>query len=248
MNERQRITLMGVPVDPVTMNEVVERARTWLANGEQGNILAVNPEKVIKAQSDSEVMGFLSSARLLIPDGIGVVKAAKWLGLGRFERVAGADLMPRLCAMAAEEGHPVFLYGASEDVNRRACEELMRRFPALTIAGRSNGFVPEEGMNDLVEQINGSGAGLVFVALGSPRQERWMQKHMPALTARVFQGVGGTFDVLAGEVARAPAVFQAVNLEWLYRLLSNPRRLLRQTALPRFMLNVVREKLRGTRQ
>lgn len=238
----QRIRLLGVPVDAVTMNDAVECARQWLRSGEQGNILAVNPEKVMKARSDSEVLAFLERARLLIPDGIGVVKGARWLGLGEFERVAGADLMPRLCEMAAEEGHSVFLYGANEEVNRRACAELLRRYPALNLAGSSHGFVSAEDMPELIDRMNQSGAQLIFVALGSPRQERWMQTHMPALNARVFQGVGGTFDVLAGEVTRAPRVFQAANLEWLYRLLSNPRRLIRQTALPRFMFNVVREK------
>ncbi len=242
MNE-DRIHLLGVPVDPVTMEQAVERARRWLKDGRQGNILAVNPEKIITARADEEVHGFLTSASLLIPDGIGVVLGARWLGLGRFERVAGADLMPKLCAMAEVEGYSVFLYGASESVNQRACAELERRYPALIIAGSSHGFVTPEDMPGLVDRINQSGAMLVFAALGSPRQERWMQTWMPQLKARIFQGVGGTFDVLAGEVRRAPKFFRALNLEWLYRLLSNPKRLLRQTALPRFMFNILKEKI-----
>lgn len=237
-----RIRVLGVPVDPVTMDQAVERARQWLESGEQGNVLAVNPEKVMRARRDPEVHGFLDSARLLIPDGIGVVLAARWLGLGRFERVAGADLMPRLCQMAAANGYPVFLYGASDEVNRRACEGLQRRYPDLVIAGRSHGFVSDDDMPELVGRINACGAKLVFVALGSPRQERWMQRYMPQLEARVFQGVGGTFDVLAGAVRRAPLAFRALHLEWLYRLLSDPRRLRRQRALPRFMFNVLRAK------
>ncbi|MFK8032487.1 MAG: WecB/TagA/CpsF family glycosyltransferase [Gammaproteobacteria bacterium] len=239
----ERIRVLDVPVDPVTMDQAVERARQWLREGKQGNILAVNPEKIMTARDDSEVHGFLSSARLLIPDGIGVVTASRWLGLGRFERVSGADLMPKLCEMAANEGYPVFLYGASEEVNRKASEELCRRYDKLDIAGTSHGFVTEEQMPGLIKSINDSGAKLVFVALGSPRQERWMQSYMPQLDARVFQGVGGTFDVLSGEVRRAPKLIQSLNLEWLYRLLSNPRRLIRQTALPRFMFSVIRAKL-----
>lgn len=239
----ERIYILGVPVDPVTMEQAVDRARQWLKTGEQGNILAVNPEKVITARANPEVHGFLASARLLIPDGIGIVLGARWLGLGRFERVAGADLMPKLCAMAEVEGYSVFLYGANEDVNRRACAQLKGRYPQLTIAGSSHGFVTQEDMPELIEHINRSGAMLVFAALGSPTQERWMQTYMPQLEARVFQGVGGTFDVLAGEVRRAPRLFRALNIEWLYRLLGNPTRLLRQTALPKFMFNVLKTKL-----
>ncbi len=145
-----RIRILGVPVDAVTMEQSVEQARQWLRTGEQGNILAVNPEKVITAQANPEVHGFLSSARLLIPDGIGVVLGARWLGLGRFERVAGADLMPQLCAMAEREGYPVFLYGASAEVNQGACDELMRRHPNLRIAGSSHGFVSEDQMAGLI--------------------------------------------------------------------------------------------------
>ncbi|MEM7082656.1 MAG: WecB/TagA/CpsF family glycosyltransferase [Pseudomonadota bacterium] len=239
---KERIHLLGVPVDPVTMDDAVERARLWLDAGEQGNILAVNPEKVIRAREDAEVQGFLTGAKLLIPDGIGVVLGARWLGLGRFDRVAGADLMPRLCQLAAERGDGVFLYGASDEVNRAASEHLKQRFPNLIVAGRSHGFVQAEQMPQLIEHINQSGAQFVFVALGSPRQERWMQRHMPMLDARVFQGVGGTLDVLSGAVTRAPRLFQALHLEWLFRLLSNPRRLLRQTALPRFLFDIMKAR------
>ncbi len=240
---KARIRVLGVPVDPVNMQQAVARAQEWVEQGQQGNILAVNPEKVMRAREDKQVMHLLDDATLLIPDGIGVVKAAKWLGLGHFERVAGSDLMPQLCAMASNEGFSVFLFGAEEAVNQAACNALLKRFPTLKIAGRANGFVTPEQYPKLVTQINEAGVQLVFVALGSPRQELWMQEFMPQLSANVFQGVGGTFDVLAGKVARAPALFRRLHMEWLYRLLSNPRRLLRQTTLPRFMFNVLRQKL-----
>jgi N-acetylglucosaminyldiphosphoundecaprenol N-acetyl-beta-D-mannosaminyltransferase len=141
----------------------------------------------------------------------------------------------------------VFLFGAKEEVNAAAAEELQRRYPSLNVAGRHNGYVSAEDMPQLVEQIRSSGAVIVFLALGSPRQELWMAEHLEACGARLCQGVGGTFDVLAGHVERAPAIWRRLNVEWLYRLLSDPRRLLRQTALPRFAALVIWHKLFGRR-
>ncbi len=161
--------------------------------------------------------------------------------------MAGADLCPQLCDLAAQEGWGVFLFGAKEEVNAAAAEELQRRYPSLNVAGRHNGYVSAEDMPQLVEQIRSSGAVIVFLALGSPRQELWMAEHLEACGARLCQGVGGTFDVLAGHVERAPAIWRRLNVEWLYRLLSNPRRLLRQTALPRFAGLVLWHKLIGRR-
>ena len=115
----------------------------------------------------------------------------------------------------------------------------VRRTPLLRIAGRHHGYVAECDMDQLVESINASGAAVLFLALGSPRQELWMGRYLPRLRVRICQGVGGTFDVIAGAVKRAPPTFIKLHLEWLYRLLSDPRRLLRQTALPRFALRVL---------
>jgi N-acetylglucosaminyldiphosphoundecaprenol N-acetyl-beta-D-mannosaminyltransferase len=153
--------------------------------------------------------------------------------------------MPELCARAAATRHGVYLFGAQESVNDFAAKELVRRFPGLTVAGRHHGYVDEQDMPRLIEDINRSGAAVLFVALGSPRQELWMGQYRRQLRVGVCQGLGGTFDVIAGRVRRAPPVFISLNLEWLYRLISKPRRLLRQTALPRFTAYVVWAALRG---
>jgi len=208
-------------------------------------VFAVNPEKVMRARKDAALRDLLASATLLIPDGIGVVLAARWLGLGRFGRVPGSELMPNLCARAAERGFGVFLYGARPEVNAAAAAELQRRYPGLRVAGRQDGYMAERDTPALVERINASGADILFVALGSPRQEAWMHDHAPALKVKVAQGVGGTFDVIAGRVNRAPPLFLALNLEWLYRLLREPRRLWRQRALVVFAACVAGRVLRG---
>jgi N-acetylglucosaminyldiphosphoundecaprenol N-acetyl-beta-D-mannosaminyltransferase len=174
-----------------------------------------------------------------------VVLAARVFGLGKLARVPGAELMPRLCELAAVRGYKVFLFGASPEVNERAARRLRDTYPGLEIAGRQHGFVLEHEVPELLDRINTSGAQIVFVALGSPRQELWIEKYSRQLKANVFQGVGGTFDVIAGSVKRAPWIFRKANLEWFYRLVSQPQRLLRQTALPKFAFQVLMRKVTG---
>ncbi len=238
-----RIDLLGVPVDCVDMRQAVDFLAGHVATGTGcATVFAVNPEKVMKARTDSGLRALLASATLLIPDGIGVVLAARWLGLGRFGRVPGSELMPNLCARAAAEGHGVFLFGARPEVNDEAAAELVRRFPGLKIAGRQHGYVEEKDMPALIRRINDSGAQLLFVALGSPRQEAWMHRYAPELGVKVAQGVGGTFDVIAGRVNRAPPLFLRLNLEWFYRLMREPRRVWRQRALVKFAWCVVQRR------
>lgn len=239
----KRIDVLGVPVDCVDMDMAMEHIARILKGDRAHAVIAVNPEKVIAAQSSARLLQALHGAGLLIPDGIGIVLAARLLHGARLRRVPGSELMPKICDYAARTGYAVFLFGASAEVNELASRELQRRYPGIEISGAEHGYLPAEDMPKLVERINASGAKILFVALGSPRQEDWMLKYLPALNVRVCQGVGGTFDVLAGRVSRAPPLFLKLNLEWLYRLLSNPGRLTRQTALPRFFFQTIKKRL-----
>jgi N-acetylglucosaminyldiphosphoundecaprenol N-acetyl-beta-D-mannosaminyltransferase len=240
----ERVDVLGVPVDVVDMAGAVALADRAIRSGaENMYALAVNPEKVIALLRDRALAGFYARAGLLVPDGIGVVWAARLLGDVRMTRVTGADLMQELCALAARRSYPVYLYGAKEEVSAAAEIRLRARLPALRVAGRANGYVPAEGMDDLVARINDSGAKLLFVALGSPRQERWIARYSPRLRVNVIQGIGGTLDTIAGNVRRAPRSWQRAHLEWMYRLLDDPRRLRRQSALAVFAWKVLMEKL-----
>jgi N-acetylglucosaminyldiphosphoundecaprenol N-acetyl-beta-D-mannosaminyltransferase len=243
--ETQRIEVLGVPVDCVDFPGALSAIEARLDARRKTTVFAVNPEKIIRAQRDPGLRDCLAGAGLLIPDGIGVVVAARWLGIGAMARVPGSELMPALCELAARRGEGVFLYGAGPEINRRAAEVLERRYPGLTVAGRRDGYLPEGEWPRLIADINGSGAVFLFVALGSPRQEFWIARHAPELRTLVCQGVGGTFDVLAGRVRRAPAAFRKIHLEWFYRLAADPKRLPRQTALPRFAWQVLRQRLAG---
>jgi N-acetylglucosaminyldiphosphoundecaprenol N-acetyl-beta-D-mannosaminyltransferase len=238
-----RIDLLGVPVDCVDMGQAVDFLAGHAATGTGcATVFAVNPEKVMKARTDADLRALLASATLLIPDGIGVVLAARWLGLGRFGRVPGSELMPNLCARAAAEGYGVFLFGGRPEVNDEAAAALVQRFPDLKIAGRQHGYVEDKDMPALIRRINDSGAAMLFVALGSPRQEAWMHRYAPELGVKVAQGVGGTFDVIAGRVNRAPPLFLRLNLEWFYRLMREPRRVWRQRALVKFAWCVLQRR------
>jgi N-acetylglucosaminyldiphosphoundecaprenol N-acetyl-beta-D-mannosaminyltransferase len=241
----QRVEILGVPVDCVTMAQVIQWVETSLLSDQPRSVIAVNPEKVMRASQDPELLGRLQKAGLLIPDGIGVVFAVRLFGLGQIERVPGSELMPKLCELAANKGYKVFLFGAQEGVISQAAQVLLQRYPGLNIVGTKDGYVKEEEMPSVITAINTSQADLLFVALGSPKQELWMTRYLPALNVKVCQGVGGTFDVIAGHVKRAPRAFRMLHLEWLYRLLSQPSRILRQTALPIFVFRVLQKRLLG---
>ena len=241
----RRIEILGVPVDCLTMDRTVELAASVLAGNVAHSIVAVNPEKVMRARYDVRLRDQLRRAGVLIPDGIGVVIAARILGLGRLQRVPGSELMPRLCELAGQTGRRVFLFGAAPDVNERAAQVLQTRYRGLTVAGTQHGFLKDGDMPDLIDRINLSQADILFVALGSPKQEDWIDRYLPQLNVKICQGVGGTFDVIAGRVRRAPAAFRAVHLEWFYRLVTNPQRLHRQTALPRFAFHILKQRVMG---
>jgi N-acetylglucosaminyldiphosphoundecaprenol N-acetyl-beta-D-mannosaminyltransferase len=158
-------------------------------------------------------------------------------------RTTGIGLMENLLALAEAKGFGVFLFGARPESNRIAAEAILKRYPKLRLSGRRDGYVPAEEYLRLIEEINGSGAEILFVALGSPFQEKWITRFRKDLAVKVCMGVGGSLDVMSGAVPAAPAFWRAVGLEWLYRLIREPSRARRQTALPAFILASLRERL-----
>jgi len=246
MPEYQRKLVLGVPVDCINWRSGLDLAEELLDSGRFGQaVLAVNPEKVIAARKDPQLLAQLERACLLLPDGIGVVIAARMAGARCMERVPGSEFLPALCGLAQRKGLSVFLFGGTERVNERAAATLQTQFPGLVLAGRRNGYVEPANMDDLVRSINDSGASILFLALGSPKQELWIAEFGPRLTVRICQGVGGTFDVIAGEVKRAPSLFRRFHLEWFYRLVTNPARAKRQASLPKFAWLFLTEQLLG---
>jgi N-acetylglucosaminyldiphosphoundecaprenol N-acetyl-beta-D-mannosaminyltransferase len=241
----KRLKILNVWVDPVDMNGALKRVENLVEKGDRPHSLfAVNPEKNFSVPRDPQLHKVFRDADLLIPDGIGVVLAARILYRVRLKRVPGVEMMEEICRLSAGKGYKVFIYGAKEEVSAKSVEILQKRYPSLEIVGRANGYVSPEEMPTLIEQINDSGAQVLFLALGSPRQENWFAKYSDQLhTVRVCQGIGGTLDTIAGTVKRAPRLWCRYNLEWLYRLLAEPQRIARQKVLPIFAYRVLRTKL-----
>ncbi|WP_374149322.1 WecB/TagA/CpsF family glycosyltransferase [Priestia megaterium] len=230
--------ILGIDVCSDTYDELAVKLLQDIDKGRKSFIVAINPEKIMKAQEDRELKSLLNQATYQIPDGIGVILASK-LKKGRIrERVTGIDMMLKLCKEATNNGKRIFLYGAKPGIADEAKAKLEEMFPGILIVGTLNGYEKNE---EVIERtINDSGAEIVFVALGSPAQENWIIAHKEKLNPSVYQGVGGSFDVISGRLNRAPAVFQKYGLEWLYRLLKEPWRWKRQLELPRFLLRVLR--------
>ncbi|PBB04873.1 MULTISPECIES: WecB/TagA/CpsF family glycosyltransferase [Salimicrobium] len=230
-------TFLGVDVAPVTYKRVISEISRNIDSGEQSTIVAVNPEKVMEACKDEKVRELINSSTLQIPDGIGIVWASKWRGGQIRERVTGIDLMSYLLHFAEQKKLRVFLYGAEEDSVSKARDNIEKHYPDITVAGYENGFDGNE--DEVVQRIQDCQADVLFVALGSPKQELWIRRHKEKLGVKVFQGVGGSFDVWAGKEKKAPKLYRNLNVEWLYRLISDPKRIKRQLALPKFAFCVL---------
>ncbi|MDY6822419.1 MAG: WecB/TagA/CpsF family glycosyltransferase [Thermodesulfobacteriota bacterium] len=245
MNTTKRYPILNIWADDVTMESALEKVVEFVEGDNRVHtIFAANPEKNFSVPGDPILYEKYRTADLLLPDGIGIVMAARLLYKIPAKRVPGCEFMQETCRLAAEKGYPVFIYGAEETVNAKAVQTLQERFPGIQIVGRSNGYVPAEGMDDLIDRINASGAAILFLALGSPRQEQWLARYGSRLEhVRSCQGIGGTLDVIAGNVKRAPVVFCKTGLEWFYRLISDPKRLKRQRVLPVFASQVLLEKM-----
>jgi N-acetylglucosaminyldiphosphoundecaprenol N-acetyl-beta-D-mannosaminyltransferase len=240
-----RLSILDIWVDPVNRATALGRVKKMLETAHQPCcIFASNPEKNFSVPKDPILYQAYRDAALLLPDGIGMVWAVRVLHGLRISRVPGSEFIFDICRLAEEEERGVFFYGAREAVSQAAVDRLRQRFPRLTIAGRANGYIPETDMPQLVEQINASGAEILFIALGSPRQEKWFATYAGALRhVKVCQGIGGTLDTIAGAVKRAPVFWCRLNLEWFYRLVKEPRRIERQRLLPLFALKVLLEKI-----
>jgi N-acetylglucosaminyldiphosphoundecaprenol N-acetyl-beta-D-mannosaminyltransferase len=203
-------------------------------------IATVNPEFVMAAQKDAEFMRVLQEADLCLPDGIGLLYAARWLGQTLPERVPGSELVYQLAERAADRGWPLFLLGAATGVADEASAVFTERYPGLVIAGTYAGS-PDPAENEtIVRRINESEAQLLYVAYGAPKQDQWIARNRAALPGvRVAIGVGGSLDFVTGRAARAPYWAQELGLEWLHRLYKEPWRWRRMLALPRFAWRVM---------
>jgi N-acetylglucosaminyldiphosphoundecaprenol N-acetyl-beta-D-mannosaminyltransferase len=244
MEHIERVRILDVPVDLVTMPKALEYVDNLLRGTKVGNtIMALNPRKVISLNNDPQLKEFFENSTLIIPDGMGVVWAVKWLFGKGTQRVTGIDLMDHICQLAAQEGYKIFVLGATEEVSCKAVRRLRIKHPGISIVGRSNGYIPEESIDGLIKKLNNSGAEILFLALGSPKQEKFLQYYLPQLRVKICQGVGGALDVISGKKKRAPKFLRMIGLEGFYRLLNNPSRYSNYKYLLEFFMKILRSRI-----
>ena len=240
----RRITdILGVPFDVINMDEAVKRVIGYLSGSGQHMVCTPNPEIVMEAQEDKELMNILNAADLIVPDGIGIVIASKFCKEKIKERVAGYDLVQNIFKKLKDTEYKVYFFGGAPGVASTAAKKMSKKYPGLSIVGTRNGYFSSKDEKDIIDDIKRSGADLLLVGLGAPKQEKWIYENMRLTGAKVSIGVGGSFDVMSGKVKRAPVFFQKCGLEWFYRLLCQPTRLKRMLKLPKFVLVVFLNKL-----
>ncbi|AMO31079.1 WecB/TagA/CpsF family glycosyltransferase [Lysinibacillus sphaericus] len=235
---------MGVPFLHISQQGFVDLLVNRIEQQEKTFVVTANPEVVMQANENPTVKGYLNQATYICADGIGVVKAAQILGDSLPERVTGYDTMVKLLEVGQQKRFKVYLLGAQKETIEKTIANIHKNYPNVEVVGYQDGFF-DWNNNHIADDIAALQPDLVFVALGVPRQEKWITENLDKFSKGVFIGVGGSFDVIAGTVKRAPVIWQKLNLEWLYRLLRQPSRFIRMLVLPRFALKVFSLKLRG---
>ena len=235
-----RTEIMGVGFDDLTLDEAAGAAAGMIEEGGFHYVVTPNPELVDRARREEPFRQALNGADLVLPDGIGVVYAAKLLGRPLKGRCPGIDFAGKLMERMAKTGLRLYLLGAKPGVAETAAARLEAKYPGLIICGTHDGYFKEDA--PVVEAVRAAEADVVFVCLGAPKQEYWMVKNGPATGARLMAGLGGSLDVFAGVVERAPESWQRLGLEWIYRLTKEPKRIGRMARLPLFLLSALGER------
>ena len=234
----ERVNILGVDVDAVTMAEAVDVVRRAMDTRAGVMVATANAEMLMRATHDEELRRILNASALVVPDGAGTVWAARHLGHAMPERVAGYDLAQELLRCAPAEGRRVYFFGSAPGVAEKAKAKAEQLYPGIEIVGVRNGFFSLADNAAIIAEIRAARPDLLLVALGVPKQEKWIAAHLAELDVPVAIGVGGTLDVMAGVMKRAPHWMQKAKLEWLFRGLMQPKRAGRLLALPKFVLKV----------
>ncbi|WP_288311832.1 WecB/TagA/CpsF family glycosyltransferase [uncultured Selenomonas sp.] len=238
----KKVTILGVPVDAITMGEAVARIDGFIEKRTPVLVATANAEMLMRATHDGALRRILQGAAMVTPDGAGTVWAAHHLGHAMPERVAGYDMVQELMREAPAKHRRIFFFGSAPGVADKAKKKAEQLYPGIEIVGTRNGFFTAADEPAIIEEIKAAHPDILLVALGVPKQEKWLAKHLGELGVPVAIGVGGTFDVMAGVMKRAPRWMQRAKLEWLFRGMIQPKRAGRLLALPRFVLKVHAQK------
>ncbi|MBR5390004.1 MAG: WecB/TagA/CpsF family glycosyltransferase [Clostridia bacterium] len=235
--------IMTIQFDDVTMEEAVTFAMDSIRRGERCRVVTPNAEFALEAKNNPRFLNILNDSELVLADGISVIYASRIVGKPLHGRVTGVGFAQALTAELAKAGKRLYLLGAKPGVAEQAARRLLECYPGLVIAGTHDGYFREEA--PVVEAINAAHPDALFVCLGAPKQEYFMEEHGGELNVPVMAGLGGSMDVLAGNVKRAPAFFQKAGIEWLYRLCKEPKRWRRMAKLPLYLWDALMWKGKG---
>ena len=230
-----RATLLGCSIDRLDMDETLDRCREYLDNGHFAQHMSINAAKLVSLRGDDRMRQIVEGCDLVSADGQSIVWASRLLGDPLPVRVAGIDLMERLLELAEERGYRVYILGARDEVLRTAVAKIEERYPRLELAGYRDGYFKDEEAGAVADEIRAARTDLLFIAMTSPRKEYFLSACGDRSGARLAMGVGGSVDVMAGLTRRAPRAWQRLGLEWLYRLLQEPRRLAKRYAVTNFV-------------
>lgn len=239
-----KIDVMGLKFDSMTMDEALSRAEALLRGDKAAYVVTPNAEIAYEALHDVQLRERLNGADLMLPDGAGVVLASKLLRTPVKQKVAGVDFAAGLLGILERNGQSLYLLGGKTGIGELAAQKMLEAHPQLRIAGIADGYFQDEA--PVIAKINASGADALFVCLGAPKQERFMVQHQQELHVHLMAGLGGSLDAFAGTVQRAPAWMIRLNLEWLYRLIREPKRFRRMLRLPKYLWAVMLKRIRGT--
>jgi N-acetylglucosaminyldiphosphoundecaprenol N-acetyl-beta-D-mannosaminyltransferase len=247
-----RIEIMGAPIDPYTMEQTVSKTKDFVESGVFAHLAGVNADKLLQMRSDPMMDRTIRRCEIVNADGASMVAAGRKLGVDVPERVTGIDLMHELCRLSQSEGYRVFLLGATRDTVRVARRKLEESYPGLDICGIMDGYFDDEDFSAVGEEVASSRPDIVFVGITSPKKEHVIEHFRLMGLKGVYVGVGGSFDVISGSIPRAPLWMQRVGLEWLFRMMKEPRRLMRRYVVGnvrfiRLVSGEIRAKKKGGR-
>jgi len=231
--------ILGVPFDVLTMEGAVEKVVHFFEDGGRHIICTPNPEIVMEAQNDEQLMNILKAADLVVPDGVGIVWASKYSSAKISERVAGYDLGQNIMKRMAKTGKSAYFFGGAPGVAAAAAKRMIKEYPGLKILGTRNGYFNSKDEKEIIAEIKALKPDLLLVGLGASKQEKWIYENLRFTGVKVAMGVGGSFDVMAGNLKRAPKIYQKLGLEWFHRLVSQPTRIKRMMRLPKFVIKVI---------
>ncbi len=241
------VRILGVPFSVMGMDETVSYCEDLIRTGSAHHVITANPEIVMLARKDEGLRNIIERAQLVTCDGTGIVWASKYTDFSAKERVAGFDLTMRLLNLCADRNFSVYFVGAKPEIIKQAVENVVKLLPNLQVAGYHHGYFRVGDEQKICDDIRDKQPTVLFVAMGAPKQEFWIAEHLPRLNVSLALGIGGSLDVLAGAVKRAPVFWQKIRLEWLYRLLKQPSRWKRMLVLPQFVYYVLQDKKSGAK-